>query len=95
MTRINGQIESLKRIRETLDQKGITWFKTTGQINKFLKTYEYEKELLVFNTERQLEIDLAVLQTKAFFWQKDHENLKTQTESHLTNKVQQVKNHTF
>ena len=54
MTIIHGQIESLKRIKATLNQKGITRFNSIGDINEFIGNYELEKQE-VFN---QIEQDL-------------------------------------
>jgi hypothetical protein len=55
MTHIHGQIESLKRIRATLDQEGINRFNAVADINNFLNNYEHEFDL-----------ELEVPQTKRF-----------------------------
>jgi len=44
MTVVYGQIESLKRIRKTLNQNGITRFNSISDINKFIKNYYNDKE---------------------------------------------------
>lgn len=44
MTIVVGQIESLKKLKGTLNQNGITRFNSIGEINAFIKNYEFEKE---------------------------------------------------
>jgi len=80
MTLVYGQIETLKRIRETLDQKGITRFNSTADLNKFIKNYENEKEELFFNIERAFDLELDTLQTKGDNLQKNYDALKTKRE---------------
>lgn len=91
MTQIHGKIESLKRIRETLDQKCITRFNTIGEIKDFLKNYDNEKEELFFNTEREFDLELDVLQNKAFYLQKHYEELRKETETNLNIKINEIK----
>ncbi|WP_108424513.1 nuclease-related domain-containing protein [Flagellimonas amoyensis] len=91
MIHIHGQIESLKRIREILDHHGITWFTSTGQINRFLKTFENEKESLLFNIERQYELELEILVTKVHHYQKEYESVKDHVENTLNNRISSLK----
>lgn len=91
MTRIHGQIESLKRIRETLNQEGITRFNSIGEIKKFLKDYENEKEELIFNIERQYDLELDVLQTKCHYLLKGYEERKSFTTTKLNNTIFRLK----
>ncbi len=87
MTSIHGQIQSLKRIRATLDQEGITRFNSVAEINNFLNNYDREKEETFFRIEREFDLELDVLQTKGFYLQKDYEALKTKTESNLKERI--------
>lgn len=91
MTRIHGQIESLKRIRETLNQEGITRFNSIGEIKKFLKHYDNEKEELIFKIERQFDLELEVLQTKCHYLQKGYEERKSSTTTKLNNTISRLK----
>ena len=43
MTIVVGKIEPLKKLKETLNDNGITRFSSIGEINEFLKNYESEK----------------------------------------------------
>ena len=44
MTIVSGQIEPLKRLKETLNNNGIYRFNSIGDINTFLKNHESEKK---------------------------------------------------
>ena len=61
MAQVYGQIESLKQIRTTLDQKGIDRFQSTNQIQDFLDNYELEKKDIYNKWERKLDEDIANL----------------------------------
>ena len=43
MAVIEGQIEQLKKLKETLEQNKITRFGSIAEINDFIKNYEAEK----------------------------------------------------
>ncbi len=70
MTVVLGQIESLIRIRETLDQKGITRFNSIGDINKFIKNYNNDKEEAFFKIQHDVDLELDVLQAEEHELQK-------------------------
>jgi hypothetical protein len=91
MTCIFGQIESLKRVRKTLDQEGINRFNSIGEINKFLKNYDNEKEELFFKVEWEFDIELDALQAEGFQLQKNYDALKTKAERKLTDKIEHLK----
>lgn len=92
MIRIHGQIESLKRIRETLDQNGITRFNSTGDITKFLDNYPNEKEEHFFKTEREFELEIDNLQLDGFLLEKKYNHLKSGAETKLHQKIDNIKN---
>ncbi|WP_445381624.1 nuclease-related domain-containing protein [Robiginitalea sp. IMCC43444] len=52
MARVFGKIESLKRIRERLNQEGITRFNSVKDLNRFTLRYERYQEELLFNIEQ-------------------------------------------
>lgn len=87
MTRIHGQIESLKRIRETLDQEGIARFNSTGEINRFLQNYDNEIEELLFKTERDFDLELDALRTKACRLEDQYKSLKKDSENKLQERI--------
>ena len=91
MIRIHGQIESLKRIRATLEQEGITRFHSVADINNFLNNCEREKEETLFKIERQYELELEILETKALHFQKDYEAVKVKVETNLNFRISRSK----
>jgi len=40
MTIVEGQIESLRKLKEQLSENGITRFNSIGDINNFIKNYK-------------------------------------------------------
>ncbi len=91
MTLVYGQVESLKKIRETLDQQGISRFNSIGQLNKFIKNYEREKEELSYKIEQEFELELDTLQAEAFQLQKNYDTLKTNTETRLNERISKLR----
>ncbi|MGB5499126.1 MAG: nuclease-related domain-containing protein [Maribacter sp.] len=91
MTLVYGQLESLKKLRETLDQKRISRFNTIGQLNKFIKNYEREKEELFFKIKQEFELELDTMQTEAFTLQQNYDTLKTNTETRLKESISKLK----
>ena len=91
MAVIHGQIESLKRIRETLNQKGIYRFNSIGDINWFLNNYDHEKEEIFFKIEREFDLELYNLQAAGFQLQKTHDDNKNKAETKLNNRINQLK----
>jgi hypothetical protein len=63
MTIVEGQIESLKKLREILNQNGITRFNSTGDINNFLKNYESEKDEIKQQIEYALDQEIQNLKS--------------------------------
>ena len=58
MTIVKGKIESLKRIKTQLNQKGIEQFNSLGSIKYFLRNYESEKKNIYNYTASELNIEL-------------------------------------
>ncbi len=91
MTIVIGQIETLKKIRETLDHKGITRFNSIGDINKFIKNYYNEKEEIFFKIEHDFDLELDTLQAEGFNLQKNYDNLKTNAETKLKSRISNLR----
>jgi len=54
MTVIYGQIESLKRIKQTLESKGINRFKSVKEINDFNSNFDTEKQAIYNQVENEI-----------------------------------------
>lgn len=91
MTIVHGQIESLKRIKEILNQKGIIRFNSIGDINDFIKNYELEKQKIFDQIEHDLNIEIDGLQADRINFQKIYDNLKTEIVNKLNNDINRLK----
>jgi hypothetical protein len=63
MTIVEGQIETLKNLKNSLAERGLSEFESIGQINKFQQSYSAEVRDTPSRLERELEIETA--ETKA------------------------------
>jgi len=50
MTIVEGQIESLKRLKAILNENGITRFNSIGDIKRFLNDYDAEQHEMLHPT---------------------------------------------
>jgi hypothetical protein len=91
MTIVHGQIESLKRIKATLYQKGIIRFNSMGDINDFIKNYELEKQEIFNQIEQDLNVEIDDLQADRIKFQNNYDNLKTEIINKLNNKIVRLK----
>jgi len=91
MTIVHGQIESLKRIKATLYQKGIIRFNSIGDINDFIKNYELEKQEIFIQIEHDVNIEIDRLQADRIKFQNNYDSLKTQIVNKLNNKIVKLK----
>ncbi len=92
MTFIHGKIGSLKKVKETLDRRGITRFNSVADINKFIKDFDAEKEELLFTLERDFDLELNTLQSKELHLQKDYDSQKVTAEIKLQIQINKLKN---
>jgi hypothetical protein len=63
MTIVEGQIETLKNLKSSLAERGLSEFESIGQINKFQQNYSAEVRETPGRLKRELEIETA--ETKA------------------------------
>ncbi|WP_421811478.1 nuclease-related domain-containing protein [Flagellimonas sp.] len=90
MAIVQGKIECLKRIKETLETNGITRFNSTGDIRRFNKSYPGLIEDLVFNVEKEYESELDTHLKQLNYFQKEYETLKEGVESKLNSRLQKL-----
>ncbi len=91
MTIVYGQIESLTRIKDTLSQKGINSFNSIGDINKFKRNYELEKQNISNQIEHDLNIEIDDLRTIKNKLQNNYDDLKTVKTKKINNKIIRLK----
>ncbi len=90
MTIVYGQIESLKRIRETLNRKGISRFNSIGELNNFIKNYENEKEELFYKIEHDFKLETETLQAVALNLQNNYNTIKSDAETRLNKRLGKI-----
>ncbi len=91
MTIIYGQIESLTRIKDTLNQKGINRFNSIGDINKFKRNYEFERQNITNRIEHDLNIEIDDLRAIKKKLQKDYDDLKIRKIKKFNNRIIRIK----
>ncbi|MEX2477086.1 MAG: nuclease-related domain-containing protein [Gracilimonas sp.] len=62
MAVVVGKIQTLKKLRESLDEKEIHRFNSIGDINSFLKNFEHEKRSIPKNEKGKLDKELQALE---------------------------------
>ena len=73
MTIVEGQIEPLKKLKESLSSSGITRFNSIGEINRFLRDYESEKKQLPSHIESALEAEIQDMQSSLISHQQTYD----------------------
>ena len=91
MTLVEGQIEPLEKIREILNQNGITRFNSIGEISGFLKNYNFEKNKISEDIEHALDLETKELQFELIEKEQSHDNLKKEITRKLNVKVKNIK----
>lgn len=76
MAKIIGQVESLKHIRNELDQNGITRFNSIGEIHNFLAHYNDEVEKAYHEIKLSFANELEGLHAQAMTCQKKYKESK-------------------
>ncbi len=90
MTIVEGQIECLKKLKEALNRSSITRFNSIGEINRFIKNYETEKQQLAIRIESTLEAQIQAKQDALSRHQKTYEEYKTCIRNEIMQKVQEL-----
>ncbi|WP_019670780.1 nuclease-related domain-containing protein [Eudoraea adriatica] len=91
MALVYGQIDTLKQIRRTLDEKGISRFNSTGDLNNFVKNYENEKEEILFKIEHDFDLELEVLEVKGTILQRNYDTLNNKAETKLKGRISKLR----
>ena len=63
MTIVAGKIESLKKLKDVLNENGITRFNSIGEINCFLRNYESELNDIPYTVKITLDNEIKNLET--------------------------------
>lgn len=90
MTIVKGQIEPLKKLREVLDQNGITRFNTITEINEFLKGYDSERNAIPKNITSALDMEIKGLETGLAKCKKTYEESKEDSTNEINNEIKSL-----
>lgn len=91
MTIIHGKIESLKRIRATLNENGIYRFNSIGDINNFVESYDLERNEVIKKVENDLDLEINTLSTKKTKLNDDYDQLKNSETNTIQEKIAALK----
>lgn len=91
MTQVYGQIESLKRLKETLNRNGITRFTSVGEIKEFIRNFEQEKKKILNKVEEALNKDIKGLDTLRSVLVDEKNILKGQKKNRLNTRINILK----
>lgn len=90
MTIVEGQIEPLKQLKEALSRSGIERFNSIGEIDRFIKNYQTEKEQLPGLIESALEAEIQSMHSTLARQQQIYEELKEDIRNEITQKIQEL-----
>jgi hypothetical protein len=91
MAVIEGQIEPLKKLKEILEQYGITRFGSIGEIHSFTKNYEAEKKQIPKVIENEFDTEVAQLHIDLSQYQRDYDVLKNDVANETNQKINELK----
>lgn len=87
MTIVVGQIEPLKKLKEILNKNGITKFNSIGEINNFIKNYDYEKNEIPKVIENALDEEIKDLLSVLIKRQQNYDDLKADILNEINNEI--------
>lgn len=90
MAIVHGKIETLKRLRVELSQKGISRFNSIGDINDFIKDYKSEKQKVTQEVEHDLNQEIDRLRTERVQYKNSYDLLRAAEENKLNQKVSRL-----
>lgn len=90
MATVVGKIEPLEKIKEILNEKGITRFNAIGDINAFLKNYASEKKNIPNSVESKLDGEISHLKSVLNKKQQIHEFLVTEAKTNLLKEIKKL-----
>ena len=87
MTIVKGQIDSLKKLKASLNERGITRFSSIGEINLFLKTFGNKKQEIIDQTKKRLNSEIKALQADRIRFQEHYDIQKIDETNNLNNRI--------
>ena len=90
MTIIEGQIEPLKKLKESLSGSGITRFNSIGEIRRFLRDFDSEKKQLPSHTESVIEAEIQRMQSTLVSHQQAYDELKANVRNEIKQQIHKL-----
>lgn len=90
MAIVEGKLESVERLKESLKRSGITRFNSIGEIDRFLRDYEVEKRQLPARIERELEVEIHDLQSNLIRQEHSYDELKISIRNEIDQEIQKL-----
>ena len=90
MTIVEGQIETLKKLKDILRKKGITRFSSIGEINRFLKSYDSEINELPNKIRTTFESENNDLQSRLASLEENYNHLIEKSRNQLQEEIEKV-----
>ena len=90
MAIVSGQIGSLKSIKTSLKERGISRFDSIGDMIRFNENYELEKQRAILKTEKALISETEALKVVSSNYQKSLSDLTAKNKAQLDAKIQPI-----
>jgi hypothetical protein len=90
MTIVEGQIETLKKLKESLHKSGVTKFGSIGEINRFLDSYDEDRKKIASRVEKELEAELREKTSLLIKDQKSYDEKKSKIEAEVGQAIQDL-----
>ena len=90
MTIVDGQIESLEKLKESLRRSGVTRFSSIGEIRRFLRDFESEKKKLPTRVESKLEAEIQNMQSALISHQEAYDELRANVRVELEQQIHKL-----
>lgn len=88
MTIVEGQIETLKSLKESLSQNGITRFNSVGEIRRFISDYDFEKHhipnKIALEFDKEIERDRETLSKETAAYADDRRRIRDEIEEQIS-----------
>lgn len=90
MTKIIGQIESLKKIRSKLNENGLTGFNSVKDIKDYLSTYKLKEKQILIDTENEVDFEIINLRKELTKIQGEYNQSKIEISNNLTAQISKL-----
>lgn len=87
MTKVIGQIDSLRRLKAELKERDIVRFNSVGEIKFFLKNYNFERQKIFSQAEQDLDAEIDTLKADSIKFQENYDTQKIEETQKLNKRI--------